>query len=101
MLRIVAVLLMLSAAPASAQTIIDGSGSGFAPDQISKLLFAARNNPYLGPNSQIRRLQSLKNFNTVYICGEATVSGGWQRFYYETTVGAIGVGERAMVMCAR
>jgi len=99
--RIVALLVTLFVtSAASAQTIIDGSSGSVPAAAMGPMMTAVKDDPYLGASSQLRGLHAVSKFNTVYICGQATSKGTWQAFYYETKIAAVGVGEKAMIMCS-
>lgn len=83
MLRILAALAVLSAVPALAQSVTDGSDRRISPDQVANVLRFVRENPDLGPSSQVRGLRAVSVSNTTYYCGTVNAGGGWEPFYYD------------------
>jgi hypothetical protein len=101
MLRFAAILAVLYAAPASAQSITDGSDRGLPRDQIAKLIESVGGNFELGARTQIRRLHRVNMNNGVYFCGQANTGSGWRPFYYDTFNGASRAGDLAEGICGR
>jgi hypothetical protein len=92
-------LAVFSAAPAAAQTVVDGSGARVQSAHLAGLIDFVGGYPDLGAQTQIRGLHGVTVSGAQYYCGQVRVTGSWEPFYYDPYAGRGRHGIVATAIC--